>query len=323
MLLEQRGFYKPFKYGWAFNYFKQQHSHHWIAESINLTTDVTDWIGGRVSSDEKDLMTQIFRFFTQADSGVAEGYAKHFIPKFGGNPEVGMMLCAFADMEGIHQDTYSKLIDTLNLPETEYQIFKEYRAMEEKDEFAKSIKTETNLELATAMAIYGAFTEGLQLFASFIILQNITRTGRMSGMGQIVTYSQRDETIHVEGMIRLFKEFAGEYLTQYEITGALRGAVEEACYKCVALEDAFIDLAFDGRVIEGLTPAEVKNYIRYIANLRMKQLGFAILFPRHLKNPIDWAMNVTNLPEFANFFDTRVTEYSKSSTKGSWGAIEL
>lgn len=323
MLLNQRGYYKPFKYPWAFDYFKLQHAHHWVADSINLTSDLTDWIGGRITPDEKDLLTQIFRFFTQADSGVAEGYCRHFIPKFCGQPEVSMMLCCFADMEGIHQDSYSKLIDTLNLPESEYKIFKQYKAMEDKNTFAQLIQTNTHLELATAMAIYAGFTEGLQLFASFIILQNITRTGRMSGMGQVVTYSQRDETIHVEGMIRLFKEFADEYLTPNQIKIELKDSVEEACLQCVVLEDAFIDLAFEGRIIDGLTPEEVKAYIRYIANLRLKQLGFPVLFPKHLENPIKWSISVTNLPEFANFFDTRVTEYSKASTLGNWGDIDL
>lgn len=320
-LLDQRGYYKPFNYPWAFDCFKLQHSHHWLAEAINFTNDVLDWNSDRLTSDEKEVLTQIFRFFTQADSGVAEGYCKHFIPKFCGQPEISMMLCCFADMEGIHQETYSKLIDTVNMPESEYQIFKNYKAMQDKDDFAHSIKSESYLDLAVAIASYGAFTEGLQLFASFIILQNITRKGKMSAMGQVVTYSQRDETIHVAGMARLYKEFCKEYLSDWQSQEELRRQIIEKAKQTTALEDAFVDLAFEGRRFEGLTPDEVKNYIRYICNLRLNQLGYDILWNNNTRNPIAWAIAVTNIPEFANFFDTRVTEYSKSATLGSWGLI--
>lgn len=322
-LLDNRGYYKPFSYPWAYEFFKQQQAHHWLAEDINFTNDITDWNSGALTDDEKAILTQIFRFFTQADSGVAEGYCKHFIPKFCGNPEISMMLCCFADMEGIHQDSYSKILDTLNLPEVEYKIFKNYDAMQEKDNFMRNIKSNTNLDTALSIACYGAFTEGLQLFASFCILQNVTRRGKMSGMGQVVTYSQRDETIHVAAMIRLFKEFCLEYITTDEERNELESLIKQRANQIVSLEDAFIDLAFSNHKFTGLTSDEVKKYIRYIANLRLIQLGYNTIFPNQLKNPIPWVIEATNIPEFANFFDTRVTEYSRGATQGSWGDIQL
>jgi ribonucleoside-diphosphate reductase beta chain len=170
-------------------------------------------------------------------------------------------------------------------------------------------------EIAKTLAAFGAFTEGLQLFASFAILLNFPRFGKMKGMGQIVTWSVRDETLHCLSVIRLFRTFVQENPEIW--TDELRREIYITCATIVDHEDAFIDLAFELGSVEGLTAAQVKQYIRYIADRRLTQLGLNEMF--HVdRNPLPWLDEMLNAVEHANFFENRSTEYSKASTIGTW-----
>nr|WP_293011350.1 ribonucleotide-diphosphate reductase subunit beta [Oceanicaulis sp.] len=164
------------------------------------------------------------------------------------------------------------------------------------------------------MAVFGGFTEGLQLFASFAMLMNFPRFNKMKGMGQIVSWSVRDESLHCEGMMKLFHTFAEE-------TGALTKGVKDdiadCCKTVVSLEDKFIELAFEAGEVEGMTPEDIKNYIRYIADWRMKQLKLPTIYGVE-EHPIPWLTEILNGVEHANFFEARATEYSKGATQGDW-----
>jgi ribonucleoside-diphosphate reductase beta chain len=168
------------------------------------------------------------------------------------------------------------------------------------------------------MAVFSAFTEGLQLFASFAILLNFPRHNKMKGMGQIVTWSVRDETLHCNSMIRLFKDFIKEEPQIWN--DKLKKEIVDACKTIVEHEDAFIDLAFQMGPLEGLTANEVKQYIRFIGNRRLEQLGLDPIYDVK-KNPLTWLDNMLNGVEHMNFFEGRATEYSKASTRGSWGEV--
>lgn len=314
-ILDNRTVYKPFQYPWAYDYFKQQQQMHWGPEEVPLKDDVSDW-NNKLVEEERHLLTQLFRFFTQGDVDIAEAYCDRYIPLLGGHPEVRMMLMAFSNMEGVHQDAYSHLLDTLGLPEVEYSAFLEYEAMANKHEFLHrdrpaegTVTEDTLLELAE----YSAFTEGLQLFSSFAILLNFTRFGKMTGMGQIVTWSVRDESLHVEGMIKVFHTLVEENPEIWK--DEFKAKIYESCRRMVELEDSFIDLCFEQGGIEGLEPEEVKQYIRYIADRRLLQLG---LKPNYgvKDNPLPWLDEILNGVEHANFFETRATEYSKASLQG-------
>ena len=165
------------------------------------------------------------------------------------------------------------------------------------------------------MAVFSAFTEGLQLFASFAILLKFPRFNKMKGMGQIVTWSVRDETLHCNSMIRLFRDFVKEEPQIWN--DKLKNEIYEACKTIVHHEDAFIDLAFQMGPMQGLTAEEVKQYIRFIGNRRLEQLGLNPIYDVK-KNPLTWLDTMLNGVEHMNFFEGRATEYSKASTKGSW-----
>ena len=231
-----------------------------------------------------------------------------------------MMMTAFASMETVHIAAYSHLLDTIGMPESEYSAFMKYKEMKDKYDYMQGFNVNSKKDIAKTVAVFSAFTEGLQLFASFAILLNFPRFNKMKGMGQIVTWSVRDETLHCNSMIRLFKEFIKENPEIW--TTELKKELYEACRTIIHHEDAFIDLAFEMGPMEGLTAKEVKDYIRFIGNRRLTQLGLEPIYEIH-KNPLTWLDTMLNAVEHMNFFEGRATEYSKASTQGNSKAFLL
>ena len=315
-LLTENPVYKPFRYPWAYEAWLTQQRVHWLPEEIPLADDVKDW-HKTLTSGEQNLLTQIFRFFTQADVEVNNCYMKHYSQVFKPT-EVLMMLSAFSNIETIHIAAYSHLLDTIGMPELEYSAFLQYKEMKDKFDYMQGFSVANKHEIAKTLAAFGAFTEGLQLFASFAILLNFPRFNKMKGMGQVVSWSVRDETLHCLSVIRLFRTFVQENPEIW--TEQLRSELSEICSTIVHHEDAFIDLAFEQGPIEGLTAAEVKQYIRYIADRRLVQLGLETLYDVD-SNPLPWLDDMLNAVEHANFFENRATEYSRASTQGSWEQV--
>lgn len=312
-LLDRRTVVKPWEYDWAFEAYQIQNQIHWMPSEVPLGDDVKDW-STRLSKEEQHLITQIFRFFTQGDADVSENYVMKYLKAFP-KPEIRMMLTAFANMESVHMEAYSLLLDTIGMPEEEYSAFLEYDAMRSKHDFLEGFNVDSPKNIAKTMAIVSGGVEGVQLFSSFAILLNFSRFGKMRGMSQIITWSVRDESLHVESLSRLFKTFIKENRSIWN--DELKGEIYTAFTEIVDQEDKFIDLCFELGPIEGLTPEEVKQYIRYIADRRLIGLGMKGIFDVR-KNPLDWMEYILNGTEFANFFEARSTEYSKGVTTGDW-----
>jgi len=283
-----------------------------------MAEDVKDW-KKKLSSSEKEFLTNIFRFFTQGDIDVAGGYVKNYLPYFP-QPEVRMMLMGFAAREALHIAAYSHLIETLGLPDTTYNQFMEYQEMKDKHDYVLNISAQntTKENTATHIAVFSAFTEGMQLFSSFVMLLNFPRTGKMKGMGQIVTWSIVDETMHAENMMKLFKTYIQE---NNEIwNDGLKSRIYAIAEKMVELEDRFIDLAFSSGEMEGLTADELKKYIRYIADRRLIGLGMKGIF-KVKRNPLPWVEEMINAPTHTNFFENRSTDYAKAAHTGTWDEV--
>jgi ribonucleoside-diphosphate reductase beta chain len=201
------------------------------------------------------------------------------------------------------------------MPDTEYAEFLNYAEMKDKYDYMHGFGVDSDEDIALNLAVFGGFTEGLQLFASFAILLNFQRFGKMKGMGQIVSWSARDESLHTESIIRLFHTFIQE--NPHANTPKLRARLTETCRDIIRMEDAFIDLAFGIDNIKGITAQEVKSYIRYIGDLRLRQLGQEPIFGI-TENPLPWMSEILNGLEHTNFFENRVTEYTKAATQGTW-----
>jgi ribonucleoside-diphosphate reductase beta chain len=312
-LLKEKAVYKPFRYPWCYDAWLTQQRIHWLPEEIPLAEDVRDW-QKNLTAHEKNLLTQIFRFFTQADVEVNNCYLRHYTTVFKPT-EVLMMMTAFASMETIHVAAYSHLLDTIGMPESEYSAFLKYKEMKDKYDYMQNFNVNNKREIAKTVAVFSAFTEGLQLFASFAILLNFPRFNKMKGMGQVVTWSVRDETLHCNSMIKIFNTFCAE--NPGLLDASLKKEITDACRTIVEHEDAFIDLAFEMGPIEGLTAQQIKDYIRWIANRRLVQLKLDEIYEVK-ENPLEWIDTMLNGVEHMNFFEGRATEYSKASTKGSW-----
>ncbi|MEY3729785.1 MAG: hypothetical protein RLZZ57_541 [Pseudomonadota bacterium] len=312
-LLTSNPVYKPFRYPWAYEAWLQQQRIHWLPEEVPLADDVKDW-QKNLTPSERNLLTQIFRFFTQADVEVNNCYMKHYSQVFKPT-EVLMMLSAFSNIETVHIAAYSHLLDTIGMPEIEYTAFLKYKEMKDKYDYMQGFSVANKTEIAKTLAAFGAFTEGLQLFASFAILMNFPRFNKMKGMGQIVSWSVRDETLHCLSVIRLFRTFVQENPEIW--TEEFRRDLYLVCATIVDHEDAFIDLAFELGGVQGLDASLTKQYIRFIADRRLQQLGLEPLYKIE-KNPLPWLDEMLNAVEHANFFENRSTEYSKASTDGSW-----
>jgi ribonucleoside-diphosphate reductase beta chain len=315
-LLDAAPIYKPFHYPWAYEAWHTQQKIHWLPEEVPLGDDIKDW-RYNITDSERHLLTQIFRFFTQADIEVNNCYMRHYSRVFRPT-EVQMMLSAFSNMETVHIAAYSHLLDTIGIPEVEYMAFLKYKEMKDKYDYMHSFNSDSIRDIAKTLAVFGAFTEGLQLFASFAILLNFPRFNKMKGMGQIVTWSVRDETLHTNSIIRLFRTFISENPEIWD--DELKRELYIACSTIINHEDAFIDLAFEMGDIQGLTSDDIKKYIRYIGDRRLLQLGLQPI--HHIKrNPLPWLDEILNGVEHANFFENRVTEYTKAATAGSWDDV--
>ena len=305
--------YKPFVYPWAVEMTKKHEEIHWIEDEAELSEDVQDW-RTKLTDADKEFITQVLRLFTQSDVQVGENYHEFLIPKFKNN-EIRNMLSSFATREGVHQRAYALLNDTLGLPDEEYHAFMEYKAMADKIDFMSNGDTSSHTGLALALA-QSVFNEGMSLFASFVMLLNFQRFGKMKGMGTIVEWSIRDETMHVQGNAKLFREFCDEH--PRIVNDELKSKIYTMAREGVKLEDRFIDLAYNGHEIQGLTKEEVKQYIRHIADRRLLQLGLKPKFNAK-DNPLPWLDWVLNGASHDNFFEKRVTEYSVVGMEGDWG----
>ena len=301
--------FKPFKYPWAYDAWLQHEQSHWLHTEVPMGEDLKDY-QKKLTREEKEFLTKILRFFVQGDLDIGDGYYNHYLPVFG-QPEVKMMLGGFAGREALHVAAYAHLIETLGLPESTYNEFLRYGEMVEKHEYFQSL---SEAPMAEKIATISAFGEGMQLFSSFVMLLNFARHGKLKGLGQIIAWSIVDETQHAEGMIKVYREWVKQNPEE-----STPERIKEIAQEMVALEDKFIDLAFGMYDVQGLTAEEVKEYIRYIADRRLISMGMKGVF-KVKKNPLPWVDGMLGVSH-TNFFEQKVTDYSKGATKGTWDDV--
>jgi glutaredoxin 3 len=312
-LLDSSIVYKPFNYPWAVDYAVSHEKIHWGEWEAKLADDVTQW-NTKLNAEEKNHITQILRLFTQSDVAVGTNYIEYYLQKFKNN-EIRAMLTSFANREFIHQRAYALLNDTLGLPESEFSAFTEVKEMSDKLDFMGDLDVHSHSGLALSIA-RSVLNEGMSLFSAFVMLLNYQRFGKMKGMSEIVEWSIRDETMHCEGMVKLFREFCNEH--PKIVTDEFKKTIYQMFRDAVALEDKVIDLAFKMGNVEGITKEEVKQYIRYIADRRLIQLGLKGNW-KVKENPLPWLDWVLNGDSFKNFFEGTVTDYNAQGLEGDWG----
>lgn len=310
--------YKPFLYPEFVNHAIDHESLFWGEWEASLQRDVNQWKDGTITPVEKNHITQILRLFTQSDQIVGGSYVDVFLPYFKNN-EARMALLSIANRESTHMRAYALLNDTLGLPESEYRAFLEYEEMADKAEFMQNFAVvpgpmQMGLNLARTV-----MNEGMSLFSAFVQLLNYQRPeagSKMLGMCEIVEWSIRDETKHVEIMAALFRRHCEE--NPEIVNDVFKKAIYEMFRQGAALEDRFIDLSFALGGPKALTPEEVKQYIRFIGDRRLVQLGLKPNWGID-KNPLPWVDHIVSGDNQKNFFEGRVTDYNHKGMVADWG----
>lgn len=312
--LDSSRVYKPFLYPDFVEIARTHEKMHWIEDEIDLSEDVADWKSNRLSQEEKDFIRKVLTLFTQSDVAVAETYVDHFLPRFKNN-EIRMLLLSIANRESTHIRAYALLNETLGFSDSFYSEFLQYQEMADKADHMTAMDSSTHRGLALSLA-RSVFNEGVMLFASFAMLLNFARHNKMKGMCKVVDWSIKDEALHATSLAKLFRILCAEKTRivnddfKREIYGMARQTVD--------LEDAFIDLAFKHNegAIQGLTPDEVKTYIRYITDQRLVSLGLKENYG--VNNPLGWIDWVIGGERHGNFFESKISGYSVGGLTGKF-----
>lgn len=317
-----RQHYKPFQFPHCYQAFVDSEAMHWKAAEVKMEYDQKDW-AVHLDEDEKSFLTQIFRFFVQADTEVCGYYNQ--LSMVLQVPEISLMTGSFQNREAIHMEAYSLLINSLNLPDSEFQAFLEYKEICDKFEtlnnFSLMRDIITPYDLLLSIAVFSAFVEGVQLFAAFAMLLNFQRHGKMKGMCQIVAWSVIDEAFHAKSMIALYHELLKTFSNQVNIV-ELHKQLFDVATTMLNQEDIFIESCFKNFKFADLEAGDLKMYVRYMFQQKLNELG--IVNPSYqiinapVKNPLPWFDTIVFAPSHANFFEMRPIEYALSSMKGDW-----
>lgn len=316
-LMEYSKSYKPFSYPRFVEQAINHDSIHWLEYETSLQRDINQWKDGTLSPEEKDHITQILRLFTQSDEAVGGTYVDIFLPRIKNN-EARMVMLSFAHRETIHQRAYALLNDSLGLPESEYQTFLEFQEMAEKIEFMQEFNPDDERGFGLALA-KTVLNEGVSLFSAFAQLLNYQRPeagSKMMGMCEVVEWSIRDETLHVMGMSDIFRQYCEEH--PHIVDDDFKKSIYDMYRQAVELEDRFIELSYRLGGPNGLSADELKQYIRFVANRRLNNLGLKSNWDVQ-ENPLPWIDHVVSGDTQKNFFEGRVTDYN---TKGMSGEVD-
>jgi ribonucleoside-diphosphate reductase beta chain len=312
-LLHERIIYKPFEYPQAYEYWLSQQQAHWLHTEVPMMSDLTDW-NSNLNATEKNIIGSILKGFAQTET-VVNDYWSGLVTKWFRKPEVIMMATTFGSMETVHAEAYSLLNETLGLDN-----FSEF--LEDESTMAKienlmfvrdSFNGEKNLhEIAKSLAIFSAFTEGVNLFSSFAVLLSFKMRNKLKGVGQIVEWSIRDESMHSEAGCWLFRTLIEE--NPFLKTKELEAAINEAALLSLKLELDFIDKVYELGDLEGCPKYDLQNFIKNRVNTKLGDLGYNPIITDIDMTAVErmkWFDHLSAGKQHTDFFANRVTNYSK------------
>ena len=314
-LLKERVVYKPFEYPKAYDYWLKQQQAHWLHTEVPMAQDVSDW-KSNMKDNEKNVVGQILKGFAQTET-IVNDYWSTLVTKWFRKPEVIMMGTTLGSSETIHAQAYSLLNEQLGLDD--FSEFMEDEATMAKIEALMDVRDNDDgsanwHERAKSLAIFSAFTEGVNLFSSFAVLLSFKMRNKLKGVGQIVEWSVRDESLHSEAGCWLFRTLMEEQ-PKFK-TKKLISEIEEAAQMSMKLEFDFIDKVFEMGDLENLTKDELKNFIKHRINTKMVDLGLKPIVPaseidKGALKTMKWFDAVIAGKQHTDFFASRVTNYSK------------
>ena len=309
-LLTPRATYAPFEFDQAYKYWELQQQSHWLHTEISMASDINDW-KINLSDAERNLIGHILKGFTQSEIFIQEYWAQ-MVGKWFKLPEIQMMSAAFSSMESVHAVSYAYLNQSLGLED--FDAFLQEPTAKAKIDRLMETKGKTKTEIARSLAIFSAFNEGVNLFSSFAILLNFSRFNKMKGLGQIIAFSIKDESLHSEAGCWLFRTFVEEYPEIW--TDELKKDLYDAARLTVELEDAFIEKAFSSGEVEGINEVDMKNFIRLRANTKLEDLGLKKNWKNIDKDSLkrmEWFDILSSGVSMQDFFSGRVSDYSRGN----------
>jgi ribonucleoside-diphosphate reductase beta chain len=312
-LTKERIIYKPFEYDQAYDYWLKQQQAHWLHTEVPMMSDLNDW-KQNLNETEKNIIGSILKGFAQTET-IVNDYWSGLVTKWFRKPEIIMMATTFGAFETIHAEAYSLLNETLGLDdfseflEDETTMAKIENLMNVRDSFNGEVNWH---ERAKSLAIFSAFTEGVNLFSSFAVLLSFKMQNKLKGVGQIVEWSIRDESMHSEAGCWLFRTLIKE---KPELkTPELEAAINEAALLSLKLELDFIDKVYKLGDLEGCNKYDLQNFIKNRVNTKLGDLGYKPIIDdidMNAVNRMKWFDALSAGKQHSDFFATRVTNYSK------------
>jgi len=308
----------PFKYDWAWQKYLDGCANHWMPQEINMTADVATWKSSDgLSEDERRIVMRSLGYFSTADSLVANNLVLG-IYRLITNPECRQYLLRQAFEEAIHTHAYQYCIESLGMDEGEiFNMYREVPSVAKKAAWSLShthelsdpnfstgtIEADQQL-LRNLIGFYGV-TEGIFFYCGFTQILSMGRRNKMTGVAEQFQYILRDESMHLNFGIDVINQIKLE--NPHLWTKEFKEEVTQMILEGTALE---IEYARDTmpRGVLGMNAAMMEEYLHFIANRRLNQLGLSEQFPG-AQNPFPWMSEIMDLRKEKNFFETRVIEY--------------
>jgi ribonucleoside-diphosphate reductase beta chain len=309
-LLTPRATYAPFEYQQAYRYWELQQQSHWMHTEISMASDINDW-KLNLSDTEKHVIGHILKGFTQSEVFIQE-YWGQMVGKWFKKPEIQMMAATFSAFESIHAVSYAYLNQSLGLED--FEAFLHEPSAKAKIDRLIGTKGKTKEEIARSLAIFSAFNEGVNLFSSFAVLLNFSRFNKLKGVGQIIAFSIKDESLHSDAGCWLFRTLVEEF--PEVMTEALKEEIYDAARLTVELEDNFISKAFEKGSIEGIDQHDLKTFIRFRTNTKLNDLGLKKVWKNIDKQALErmaWFDVMSAGVSHSDFFASRVSDYAKGA----------
>jgi ribonucleoside-diphosphate reductase beta chain len=301
--------YAPMLYPEADKFCDLQNSVHWLPNEIPLGSDVDDW-KRKLTEAERHAIGQILKGFVATEIFIEDYWAAK-VSRWFKHPEIQGMAVTFAAFERIHAKSYARLNEELHLED--FEAFLHEPTAKAKIDRIMGVKGNSKPEIARSLAVFSAFNEGVNLFSSFAILMSFQQRNLLKGVGKIIEFSIRDESLHSEAGCWLFRQLVAEFPEIW--TDELKAELYQAARDTVALEDDFIDKAFELGPVEGLDPHDLKNYIRFRANTKLADINLKTNWKKidqDALNRMQWfdvlAQGVVSQDSFAG----RVSDYGKA-----------
>lgn len=308
----------PFKYHWAWEMYHSQNANHWLPQEITMARDIQQWKTGQLTDAERRVVERNLGFFVTADSLAANNIVLGTYRQVTA-PECRQFLLRQAFDEAIHTEAYQYITESLGLDEKEvFGAYTSIPSIKAKDDFLlpfirvledagfRTGTDETNQTFLRSVIVFAAIMEGLFFYVGFSQILAMGRQNKMPGSAEQYQYILRDESAHCKFGIALANGIRQENpeLWTGDFQRELMGLFERA----VELESAYADDTMPSGGFLGFPKEQFKEYVRYIADRRLQQLGLPAQF-RSGENPFPWLSEAIDLRKEKNFFETRVTEY--------------